>query len=89
MNLNTDTGMQRNIRLQFIGVLSGLCLLMILLYSLVVNNESAPVLTRYGESGLIQKLGYTLFTKFVLPFELSSVLFLSAMIGAVILGKKD
>lgn len=42
-----------------------------------------------GESGLIEKLGKTLFTNYVLPFEISSVLFLSAMIGAVIIGKKD
>jgi NADH-quinone oxidoreductase subunit J len=34
-------------------------------------------------------LGKTLFENYVLPFEISSVLFLSAMIGAVIIGKKD
>lgn len=47
------------------------------------------VLMKTGESGLIEKLGKTLFTNYVLPFEISSVLFLSAMIGAVIIGKKD
>jgi hypothetical protein len=30
-----------------------------------------------------------LFTEYVLPFEFSSVLFLSAMIGAIVIGKKD
>jgi NADH-quinone oxidoreductase subunit J len=30
-----------------------------------------------------------LFTDFVLPFEISSVLFLSAMIGAVVLARKE
>jgi len=34
-------------------------------------------------------LGKKLFTDFVFPFEISSVLFLSAMIGTVVLGKKD
>jgi len=29
-----------------------------------------------------------LFTDYVVPFEISSVLFLSAMVGAVIIGKK-
>ncbi|MFN9491627.1 MAG: hypothetical protein ACK57D_01125 [Sphingobacteriales bacterium] len=30
-----------------------------------------------------------LFKDYVLPFEISSVLFLSAMVGAVVIGKKD
>jgi NADH-quinone oxidoreductase subunit J len=30
-----------------------------------------------------------LFTKYVLPFEISSVLFLAAMVGAVLLAKRD
>jgi NADH-quinone oxidoreductase subunit J len=29
-----------------------------------------------------------LFTDYVLPFEIASVLFLSAMVGAVVIGKK-
>jgi NADH-quinone oxidoreductase subunit J len=33
-------------------------------------------------------LGKALFNDYVLPFEISSVLFLSAMVGAVIIGKK-
>jgi NADH-quinone oxidoreductase subunit J len=39
--------------------------------------------------GLIQNLGKALFDKYVVPFEISSVLFLSAMIGAILIGKKD
>ena len=39
--------------------------------------------------GLIQQLGSTLFSDYVVPFEISSVLFLSAMVGAIILGKKE
>jgi NADH-quinone oxidoreductase subunit J len=41
-----------------------------------------------GTIGLIHPLGKVLFTDYVLPFEISSVLFLSAMVGAVIIGKK-
>ena len=41
-----------------------------------------------GETGLIHLLGKTLFTDYLLPFEISSVLFLSAMVGAVVIGKK-
>jgi len=30
-----------------------------------------------------------LFNEYALPFEISSILFLSAMVGAVVIGKKD
>ena len=49
-----------------------------------VNISSLP-----EDFGSAQKLGQMLFNEFVLPFELCSVLFLSAMIGAVMLGKKN
>ncbi|MBX7263446.1 MAG: NADH-quinone oxidoreductase subunit J, partial [Chitinophagaceae bacterium] len=38
---------------------------------------------------LIENLGKKLFTDYVIPFEISSVLFLSAMVGAVVIAKKD
>ena len=39
--------------------------------------------------GLVHRLGQVLYTDYILPFEIASVLFLIAMIGAVILAKKD
>lgn len=38
--------------------------------------------------GLVSQLGKVLFTDYLLPFELSSILLLSAMIGAVFLSKR-
>jgi NADH-quinone oxidoreductase subunit J len=40
-------------------------------------------------SGLVENVGKKLFTDYLLPFEISSVLFVSSMIGAVLLGKKE
>jgi NADH-quinone oxidoreductase subunit J len=37
----------------------------------------------------VQKVGMVLFTDYLLPFEMTSVLFISAMIGAVVLAKKE
>jgi NADH-quinone oxidoreductase subunit J len=34
-------------------------------------------------------VGVVLFTEFLLPFEMTSVLFIAAMIGAVVLAKKE
>jgi NADH-quinone oxidoreductase subunit J len=42
-----------------------------------------------NDSGLIKHLGQLLYTKYVLPFEVSSILFISAMVGAVLLAKRD
>lgn len=39
--------------------------------------------------GQVKTLGKELFTKFLMPFEVASLLFLVAMIGAVLLGKKE
>jgi NADH:ubiquinone oxidoreductase subunit 6 (subunit J) len=39
--------------------------------------------------GNLQDIGRLLFSKYLLPFELTSVLLLTAMIGAVIVAKRD
>ncbi len=42
-----------------------------------------------SQAGLVENLGQLMFTKYVLPFEVSSILFLAAMVGAVLLAKRD
>jgi NADH-quinone oxidoreductase subunit J len=39
--------------------------------------------------GLVENLGKVLFTDFVVPFEIAGILFLAAMVGAVMVGKRD
>jgi NADH-quinone oxidoreductase subunit J len=39
--------------------------------------------------GLVQNLGKVMFTDFLLPFEITSVLLLAAMVGAIMLGKSE
>lgn len=41
------------------------------------------------KTGFIETLGTLLYSKYLLPFELISVLFLIAMTGAVLLGKRE
>ncbi len=45
--------------------------------------------TYNSQIGLVENLGRVLFRDFLLPFELASVLFLVAMVGAVMLGKRE
>ena len=89
MNLNAETEPIKNYRLQLLGILSGGSLLLVVLSALMKVDQQQLVEMKVGDAGLINVLGKTLFTNYVLPFEISSVLFLSAMIGAVVIGKKD
>lgn len=88
MNLNADTEPQKNRLVQLAGVISGGALFLLVLAALRTSTGGALEQTP-TDIGLIKNLGKTLFTQFVLPFEISSVLFLSAMIGAVVIGKKE
>jgi NADH-quinone oxidoreductase subunit J len=42
-----------------------------------------------AKTGLVENLGNLLYSDYILPFELASVLFLVAMVGAVMLGKRE
>jgi NADH-quinone oxidoreductase subunit J len=42
-----------------------------------------------SQIGMVENLGQVLFKRFLVPFELVSVLFLSAMVGAVMLGRRE
>jgi NADH-quinone oxidoreductase subunit J len=89
MNLNADSEPQKNKWLKLAGVVAGGCLLLVLVAALKnaeVKGQMAQLNT--GNIGLIENLGKALFTEYVVPFEISSILFLSAMVGAVVLGKR-
>jgi NADH-quinone oxidoreductase subunit J len=88
MNLNADVEPQKSRLLQLAGAISGGALLLVLLAALR-DTTLIPLEEGSNENGLIANLGKTLFTDYVLPFELTSVLFLSAMIGAIVIGRKD
>jgi NADH-quinone oxidoreductase subunit J len=89
MNLNAESEPVKNQRMQFIAVISGGSLLLVLLSAFMTMKNIHPVMMAGGNAGLIKTLGKVLFTDYVLPFEISSVLFLSAMVGAVVIGKKE
>lgn len=89
MNLNAETEPVKNYRLQLVGIVSGGALLLVILSAVMKIDVEQLVEMKTGEAGLIKILGMNLFRNYVLPFEISSVLFLSAMMGAVIIGKKD
>jgi len=91
MNLDKTSDPQKNWWMKLAGFISGGCLLMEMatLVRQAAEMKEKTVMMKQGGIGLIGNLGKLLFSDYVVPFEISSVLFLSAMVGAVVIGKKN
>lgn len=90
MNLNRETEPQKNKWVKIAGAVAGGCLLLVLVAALKDSEiKKNAAMVSEGNIGLIKVLGKELFSTYVVPFEISSVLFLSAMVGAVVIGKKE
>ena len=91
MNPSATPEPQRNVWIKLAGVVSG-CLLLTVLISAIRSAGEIKGKTAFmnsGDIGLIENLGKVLFNEYVVPFEISSILFLSAMVGAVVIGKRN
>lgn len=90
MNLNSDTEPQKSRLVMFAAMLSGGALFLVLVAALrTADINTTNAITGSGDIGLIKNLGQALFNEYVLPFEVSSILFLSAMVGAMVIGRKE
>lgn len=89
LNLNQDSEPHKSNLIKFAAAIcSGL--LMLILVGGLKGVEAMPVQADHGNAvGLVKTLGGVLFKDYLLPFEVSSVLLLAAMVGAVMLGKED
>jgi NADH-quinone oxidoreductase subunit J len=87
LNLNKDTEPHKPMLLKAAAVFSA-CLLMIILAASLREYDTRPATMITEEFGTAKGVGKVLFKDFLLPFEVASILFISAMVGAVILGKK-
>jgi len=87
LNLNKDAEPKKPVAMQFASVLAAGLLFLVLVAAVKdvsLGTSNVPV----SNIGYVSELGKLLFTKFVVPFEITSILFLSAMIGAVVIAKK-
>ena len=89
LNLNKGSIGSKSNLLKMIGVIAGMCLIITLVGSAKILSASEPLVLQNQDLGLVKNLGKVLFSKFLLPFEVSSILLLSAMVGAVLLAKKE
>ena len=89
LNLNADVEPHKSNWLKLAATMAGGLLMMVLVGALKnVSQVNLPV-SPDRNIGLVKNLGHALFNEFALPFEVSSILFLAAMVGAVMLGKKE
>ena len=66
----------------------GSLLFLLVVARLVVSGGAAPAGTPAVSDGGVEALGRLLFTDYLLPFELTSVLLLAAMVGVLLLARR-
>jgi len=71
-------------------VVSGFLLEMLYLFGIKSNFPALETMhPASARIGTIEAMGEALFGKFILPFEVTSILLLAAIVGAVVLAKKN
>jgi NADH-quinone oxidoreductase subunit J len=89
LNLNSETEPHKPTLLKFAAVLSGGALFLIIIAAVRSKMPAPYVAPQLSEVGYVKNIGMKLYRDYTLPFEVASILFLSAMIGSVVLAKKE
>lgn len=89
LNLNTTSDQLKSVGFRVASMIGAGMLFLVLIASLKSTTLGTFYFPKDEGMGLVEHVGMRLFTDYLLPFEISSILFLSAMIGAVLLAKKD
>ena len=90
MNLNKENEVHKP-RITRLGAFVSFCLICLVLLAIFINSK--PIVGEYVTTGedyqSIKVLGKVLLNEYMVPFEFASVLLLVAMIGTVLLSKKE
>ncbi|TDE31283.1 MULTISPECIES: NADH-quinone oxidoreductase subunit J [Flavobacterium] len=90
MNLNEEHEVHKP-RITRLGAIVSFCLICIVLILIFINSK--PIVGEYVTTGedyqSIKVLGKILLNEYMVPFEFASILLLVAMIGTVLLSKKE
>jgi NADH-quinone oxidoreductase subunit J len=87
LNLNKDDESHKSNLVKIAAVVSAGLLMLVLIGALKGVDASRVTFDAHQNIGTVKNLGDILFHEFLLPFEIVSLLLLSAMVGAVMLGK--
>ena len=90
MNLNKENEVHKP-RITRLGAIVSFCLICVVLILVFINSK--PIVGEYISTGedyqSIKVLGKVLLNEYMVPFEFASILLLVAMIGTVLLSKKE
>jgi NADH-quinone oxidoreductase subunit J len=90
MNLNKENEVHKP-RITRLGAIVSFCLICLVLIAIFINSK--PIVGEYIATGedfqSIKVLGKILLNEYMVPFEFASILLLVAMIGTVLLSKKE
>ena len=89
LNLNIEGQFTKTALWRIAATVAGGLVFITLVGSLKSFALTSPVDPHLTQIGLVKNLGKVLFSQYLLPFEFSSLLFLAAMVGAVMFGKKN
>lgn len=91
MNLNNTESESHKSNLLKLSAVVASGLMLVVMVAALKGADSVKISTDIARAdvGLIKNLGKVLFTEYLLPFEVSALLFLSAMVGAVMIGKNE
>jgi NADH-quinone oxidoreductase subunit J len=89
LNLNTEAEPRQTDRWKLGAAIAAGMLLVTIVGALRGGIQITVPAETNPSVGLVQNLGKVLFTDFVVPFEIAGILFLAAMVGAVLLAKRD
>ena len=87
LNLNSESEVSKSTIVKVAATLSAGLLFLVMVASFK-ESVALPVSEVVPGLGSVKNLGKVLFSEYLLPFEATSVLFLSAMAGSVLLAKK-
>lgn len=86
LNLNKESEPHKSSVMKVAAVVCGGLIMTLLVGSL--KGTEQMMITQTTDIGMVKTLGKVMFTDFLLPFEITSILLLAAMVGAVMIGKK-
>lgn len=89
LNLNQETEPHKSTVLRVSATICAGLLMIVLIGSLKGTEQLMQQQTTDPSIGLVKNLGKVMFTDFLLPFEITSILLLAAMVGAIMLGKSE
>jgi NADH-quinone oxidoreductase subunit J len=90
LNVRDEGEENKSVLVKIGAAISAGCFLLVMVGALKqVKMEVTELDSATSQIGMVENLGKVLFTQFLLPFELASILLLVAMVGAVLLARRE